>query len=275
MTHSLEVGPARVARILLAAGLVCGGLVVSTVSAFAADPPGNNGTVKIDGVPLDPGPGDDGPGDPDNEPHVGCEFAVDWYGFDEGELYSEVVFQAWPSTGERSELDATVVGARTPEDGSDAIGTDGRVYIGEDANGGGGSTDGLDASVSYDLSAALAALTPHPEQGYHVKLTVHSDGSQGADTKHKVFWVEPCAGEEQGETPTTGGSEGDQSGGVAEADNGGGDVLGARGGGGGAMLPDTAAPASGLSTSMPLTAGILIIGGTVAAAVLGLTRRRA
>jgi hypothetical protein len=25
-----------------------------------------------------------------------------------------------------------------------------------------------------------------------VKLTVHTPGSQGADTKHKVFWVEPC-----------------------------------------------------------------------------------
>jgi hypothetical protein len=29
-------------------------------------------------------------------------------------------------------------------------------------------------------------------QGFHVKLTVHAEGSQGADTKHKVFWVEGC-----------------------------------------------------------------------------------
>ncbi len=36
------------------------------------------------------------------------------------------------------------------------------------------------------------ARTRHPQQGYHVKLTIHAPGSQGADTKHKVFWVEPC-----------------------------------------------------------------------------------
>ena len=34
-------------------------------------------------------------------------------------------------------------------------------------------------------------------KGFHVKLTIHADGSQGADTKHKVFWVQPC------EVPTT------------------------------------------------------------------------
>jgi hypothetical protein len=29
-------------------------------------------------------------------------------------------------------------------------------------------------------------------QGHHVRLTVNADGSQGADVKHKVFWVEGC-----------------------------------------------------------------------------------
>jgi hypothetical protein len=43
----------------------------------AADPPGNNGTVKIKGV------GDLGT-IPNNVPHPGCDFQVMWYGFDQG-----------------------------------------------------------------------------------------------------------------------------------------------------------------------------------------------
>jgi hypothetical protein len=66
---------------------------------------------------------------------------------------------------------------------------DDTVFIGEDAAGGG--TD-LDAERTYDLSSALESLFPHPQQGFHVKLTVHADGSQGAETKHKVFWVQRC-----------------------------------------------------------------------------------
>ena len=61
------------------------------------------------------------------------------------------------------------------------------MFIGQDAAGGG--TD-LDAQATYNLSGLLGQLgDPQPQQGYHVKLTVHADGSQGADTKYKVFWV--------------------------------------------------------------------------------------
>ncbi|HEY1117463.1 MAG TPA: hypothetical protein VGE43_07140, partial [Acidimicrobiales bacterium] len=41
------------------------------------NPPGNNGTVKI------AGPGDE-VGHPSNNPHPGCTFYVEWFGFDEG-----------------------------------------------------------------------------------------------------------------------------------------------------------------------------------------------
>jgi hypothetical protein len=132
------------------------------------DPPGNNGTVKIDDVPFDT--------HPDNEPHVGCVFQVDFYGFDEGDLWADVTFSVQPPTG-----------------GFVTILTD-TVDIGEDAAGGG--TD-LDHEETYDLSSALASYEQHPQQGWHVKLTVNADGSIGADTKHKVFWVTGC------ETPTT------------------------------------------------------------------------
>jgi hypothetical protein len=137
----------------------------------AQNPPGNNGTVKVDGVGFDDHPG--------NEPHVGCLFQVDFYGYDEGELFADVTFEVHPPTG-------------SPE----VILTD-EVFIGEDDNSGGGSEAGLDASATYDLSALLQGFEPHPQQGWHVKLTVNADGSQGVDVKHKVFWVSGC------ETPPT------------------------------------------------------------------------
>jgi hypothetical protein len=131
------------------------------------DPPGNNGTIKIDGLPFDDAP--------DNEPHPGCTFQVDFYGFDEGSLSADVSFEAIAPTS------GGVV--RTDE-----------VPIGEDSHAGGGSEAGLDASRTYDLSGDLAGITPQPKQGWHVKLTIHADGSQGSDVKHKVFWVSDCAG---------------------------------------------------------------------------------
>ena len=150
------------------------GIVLATVfggASSSADPPGNNGTVKIDGVEFDD--------HPDNEPHVGCVFQVDWYGFDEGDFFSHVTFEVHPPTGKLVIL------------------LEDDVFIGEDGNSGGGSEAGLDASETYDLSALLQDFQPHPQQGWHVKLTVNNDGSQGADVKHKVFWVSGC------ETPPT------------------------------------------------------------------------
>lgn len=153
--------------------------VFALILLFAApvalgDPPGNNGTVKIDGLAFDD--------HPNNEPHVGCVFEVDFYGFDEGDdLFAAVTFEAHPPTGNAVLL------------------TD-EVFIGEDAAGGG--TD-LDASREYDLSVPLAEFEPHPQQGYHVKLTVNADGSIGADTKHKVFWVTDCDDPKPPPTTTT------------------------------------------------------------------------
>jgi hypothetical protein len=150
-------------------GAAC--LVATIPGQASADPPGNNGTVKVDGEEFDD--------HPDNEPHVGCIFQIDWYGFDEGDLFSDVTFEVHPPTGK-------------PE----VILTD-EVFIGEDSNSGGGSEAGLDASETYDLTDVLQGFEPHPNQGWHVKLTVNNDGSQGADVKHKVFWVSGC------ETPPT------------------------------------------------------------------------
>ncbi len=77
------------------------------------------------------------------------------------------------------------------------------VFIGEDDNGGGGSEARLDASETYDLSALLTGFEPHPQQGWHIKLTINSDGSQGADVKDKVFWVSGCETPPPTTTPPT------------------------------------------------------------------------
>jgi hypothetical protein len=135
------------------------------LASAGPNPPGNNGTVKLDDTPFDDAP--------DNEPHVGCVFQVDFYGYDEGDLNAEVTFEAHPPTGPVQVLLTDT------------------VFIGEDDNSGGGSEAGLDASETYTLD--FTGIQPHPNQGFHVKLTVNAEGSQGADVKHKVFWVTGCA----------------------------------------------------------------------------------
>ena len=131
------------------------------LSASADDPPGNNGTVKVAGEDLASG----------NDSHVGCAFTIDLFGYDEGDYFADITLEGQEPTG------------------GGTLWID-RVFIGEDAAG--GAMD-LDGSAPVDLSGAFAGV-PNDEQGFHVMLTVNADGSQGADTKHKTFWVD-CASE--------------------------------------------------------------------------------
>jgi hypothetical protein len=126
-------------------------------------PPGNNGTVKIDGVAFDD--------HPNNEPHVGCTFQVDFTGFD----------AAQPEHVEFALQSPTLAPGTQQNDAANILLTDDVVV---DGNG--------EADVTYDLAAALDAsdATPHEVQGFHVKLTITSDNLPGNGTKHKVFWVE-------------------------------------------------------------------------------------
>ncbi|HET7630317.1 MAG TPA: hypothetical protein VFK03_02995, partial [Candidatus Saccharimonadales bacterium] len=131
------------------------------------DPAGNNGTIKVDDVTFDD--------HPNNEPHVGCSFQVDFYGYDEGDYYANVSFELKSPTKDGRTLDVAN-GNLNP-------------FIGEDDSNGGASEAGLDASETYTLNFTGQ---PQAQQGYHVKLTINAPGSQGKDTKHKVFWVEGC-----------------------------------------------------------------------------------
>ena len=140
------------------------------------DPAGNNGTVKIASLgELD--------GIPDNTPHPGCTFQVEWYGFDEGaDVVSTVSFtEQAPTTGVGMTVDGPT-----------------EVFVGGDPATGAGTGTGLDGTQPYTLSFTGA---PHPQQGYHVRLTVSTPRSIGNDTKTKVFWVEGCGPEST--TPDT------------------------------------------------------------------------
>lgn len=140
------------------------------------DPAGNNGTVKIEGVgDLD--------GVPDNTPHPGCSFVIEWYGFDEGaDVVSTVTFAMQAPTAD------VVLGVDGPSE----------VFVGGDPASGAGTETGLGGRETYTLSFDGA---PQPQQGYHVRLTVSTPRSLGNDTKTKVFWVEPCTPTGSGEVP--------------------------------------------------------------------------
>lgn len=174
-----RLNSSRLRRAAAAGFLVAGSVVVlatmSLAGTAAADPKGNNGTIKIDGVALQGGQA--------NEPHVTCQFAIEFYGYDKGDLNASVTFELQSPTKRTS--------------GSQVLLTD-TLPIGGDPAGGG--TD-LDASKLYTLD--FTGVTPHAKQGYHVKVTVHADGSRGADTKHKVFWVQPCETTTTTTAPTT------------------------------------------------------------------------
>jgi hypothetical protein len=130
-----------------------------------SNPAGNNGTVKIDGVEFD--------SHPDNEPHVGCDFQVDFYGFD-------------------TSADASVTFEKVPPTGDTVVLTDDSVALDGDDNSGGGSVAGLDAEADYRLGRSMVASEPHAKHGYHVHLTVEMAGPNGVQTKHKTFWVTAC-----------------------------------------------------------------------------------
>ena len=188
------------------------------------DPPGNNGTVKIDGVEFDT--------HPDNEPHVGCIFQVDFYGFDEGDLQADVTFEVQPPTG----AFVTIL--------TDTVG------IGEDPAGGG--TD-LDRQKTYDLTSVLAGYEQHPQQGWHVKLTVNAEGSIGADTKYKVFWVTGC---EQTTTTTAAPTTTTTAGGTTTTTAGGTTTTTAGG------TTTTSSPGAGPSTTQVTTTSTTAAGAT-------------
>ena len=140
-------------------------LVLLMAFGFASNPSvaANPGTVKIDGVPFDLVQ--------DNEPHPGCVFKLQFFGFP-ADTDASYRFAVYPPTSNTNgpgslivppgEVDLTLP---APGDRKLNLNT-GKINL----------RDGLTA----------AGVTAHPIQGFHVKLTVTTPGGH----KYKVFWVE-------------------------------------------------------------------------------------
>lgn len=160
----LRLDTHHLGHLLAASGLAM--LGIAMIGPVSADPPGNNATVKIDGIDFD--------AHSDNQPHPSCTFEVDFYGYEASVPYT-VEFSVQAPTG-----DSVIYSTSGVLDDDDATS--------------GGSDAGLDGELAIDLSDELLAFTPHPTQGFHVELTVTApDGTpQGTDGKSKVFWVGPC-----------------------------------------------------------------------------------
>lgn len=164
----------RLGAVVVAAGALTAAWAGVWSAASASAAPGNNGTVKISTVDVD----DVNDPDSSNHPHInGTAFTVEWFGFDAGTRTATVLFEAQPPSG------TTVVPALT-----------GALSLTFPASGDAGA---LNHSETYTLD--LTGLVEHEVQGYHVKVTVTTDLSEGNDTKSKVFWIQ---GPQPTESPT-------------------------------------------------------------------------
>ena len=99
-----------------------------------------------------------------------------------------------------------------------------------------------------------------------MKLTVHAEGSQGADTKHKVFWVTGCGGTQPNTPPTTPPTE--PPGGPPQQPPRGGTAAGNPPV---TSLPDTASSAG--QPAVMLLAGLGFLGGSTTLAVVRVRSR--
>jgi LPXTG-motif cell wall-anchored protein len=150
---------AAVATAAVAAGMIAGAAVAW------ADPPGNNGTVKINSQDVDSS------GDISNVPHVPCDFQVEFFGFDAGQT-ATITFTIQPPSGK----DVVLLSETETISGTPA---------------GGGLNDVDEVFKFSGTSFGLDRFTAQPQQGFHVKLTIVSAGVPGG-LKHKVFWLQ-CA----------------------------------------------------------------------------------
>ncbi|MDT7572977.1 MAG: hypothetical protein QOE05_3151 [Actinomycetota bacterium] len=136
------------------------------------NPPGNNGTIKIDyAAPADSGHA--------NRPHPGCAFQLRMFNFDDDQ------------TGT-----ITFVGQAPTKLGT--LLTQTHVLLSDDAAGGGQDVDEVYAYTAQQLGLIGK---PQAKQGWHIKVSVDADNAPGG-AKHKVFWLK-CA-----ETPAAGTSAG-------------------------------------------------------------------
>jgi hypothetical protein len=150
---------------IAAASAVVGAVTIAGVSVASADPPGNNGTVKINSQDVDSSD------DISNAPHVPCDFQLEFFGFDEGQT-ATITFTIHPPSGN-----------------GDVLLSETRTVSTDPA---GGGLNDVDEVFPYSgTSFGLDRFSAQPQQGFHVKVTIESAGVPGGK-KHKVFWLQ-CA----------------------------------------------------------------------------------
>ena len=163
-----------VAMMTVLAGALPGTHAGAAPKKTPGDPPGNNGTVKID-------QSDEPDESKGNEP-IGedCSFWLKFYNFDQGQR-ADITFAAHEPTGGKDPITDKGNGFGQPGDG---------VLISDDPATGGSDED---AVVPYNLTDYVKDLQAHPQQGYHIKLTTKIRNADGTDVpggvKHKVFWI--------------------------------------------------------------------------------------
>ncbi|MBM0239167.1 LPXTG cell wall anchor domain-containing protein [Micromonospora sp. ATA32] len=212
------------------------------------NPKGDNGTVKIDGAPFED--------KVDNQPHVTCDFELEFFNFDEGQRADITLWSQPPSSQPKDKVVWSVKN---------------RVISNDPASGAENDHDEVIRLSATDLD--MAGLKLHEKQGYHIKLDVDLTDGRSSDAKHKVFWLQPCVsgGSPSSSpslstttspgTPTSPGVPTGGPGAPGDGDGGGGE--------GGGSLPLTGVAA----TSIVLT-GLFLIGGGVALMVVRRRRDR-
>jgi LPXTG-motif cell wall-anchored protein len=220
----------HVARVALTAAAATACLAFA--SPALAD--GANGTVKIDGPTYQL--------DNRNEPHVTCEFQVEFFNFDKDE-HATLIFEAWPPSApdfhEVKRLENQLVSKDAASGGSYKRDPDEVFRF---------SADDL------NLTKAMA----HDKQGYHIKLTIDRQNHPAWTEKHKVFWLQPCTSTESTSDESTSDESGETSGSQD-------------GGGGGGDSTEDGLPLTGVAAISTALTGLALIGGGVAAVVF---RRR-
>jgi hypothetical protein len=175
--------PALPPRRLVSTGLVAlaVGVVVPIVSPAAAsadpksDPPGNNGTIKIDPYGATEGHA--------NHPHPGCNFRLQLFGFDDDQ------------TGT-----ITFVGQAPTKDAVTKQPLSGTQLLSDDK-----ARGGQDVDAFFDVHGADLGLTGTPaKQGFHIKVLVNADDAPGG-AKSKVFWLD-CPAPAPAPAPATSGT---------------------------------------------------------------------
>jgi len=172
--------------------------------ARADAPAGNNGTIKIDDYVRK--------GGVRNRPHVDCGLSVSFFGYDAGTQSATITLTPWAPTAGGAPLRLTTSWTTATRTGGNQF----------DKN----------VPISGEQVARAFRGVPAAKQGFHARIDVTVTGSQGADGKHKMVWISPCAPPAPTTTTTS----------VTSTTRTGGDVAGATAAGPGGSAGGSATP---------------------------------